>query len=79
MIRIGAPPNRVDFLNFLGSPEKELNWDDVVARSIRAELLDVEVAVLSREDFIESKRSAGRPKDLRDLADLAESTDRAEP
>jgi hypothetical protein len=36
-------------------------------------LEDIEVGMLSREDFIANKRAAGRPKDLLDLALLAEA------
>ena len=73
MIRLGAPPNRIDLLAFLGSPEDEMDFDASLSRAVDAQLLGVDVKVLSKEDFIASKRAAGRPKDLRDIAEIEES------
>lgn len=74
MIRLGAPPNRVDILNFLGAVGAELEFDVVRSRAASGELFGEEVHWLSREDFIASKRAAGRKKDLRDLEELEESS-----
>lgn len=75
MVRLGAPPNRIDLLSFLGSPEEEMDFDEVLARAPTAQLLGVEVMILSKEDFITAKRAAGRPQDLRDIAEIEESTE----
>lgn len=72
MIRLGAPPNRIDVLNFLGAPGAEMDFDAVAEKSIEVELMGVVVPIPSKEDFVRSKREAGRPKDLRDLAELEE-------
>ncbi|MFY9234423.1 MAG: DUF6036 family nucleotidyltransferase [Fimbriimonadaceae bacterium] len=69
MVRLGHPPHRVDITNFAG----ELEFDAAWGSRIEADFDGVVAHVLSREDFIKSKRSAGRPKDLRDLEEMGES------
>src|ERR1051325_1144499 len=66
MIRLGFPPNRIDILNF----GPNIPFEEVWSRSVPADLDGVAVPMISREDFIRSKRDAGRPKDLRDLEEL---------
>jgi hypothetical protein len=73
MIVLGAAPNRIDILSFLGAPEREMDFDKALSRAVTANLLGVEVLVLSKQDFIESKLGAGRPKDLRDVQEVEES------
>lgn len=68
MVRLGNPPNRIDLLNF----GAEIPFEEVFARSVSAELDGVSVNLISRADFIRSKRDAGRPKDLRDLESIGE-------
>ena len=72
MIVLGEAPNRIDILSFLGAPEREMDFDKALSRAVTANLLGVEVLVLSKQDFIESKLSAGRPKDLRDAQEVEE-------
>ncbi len=69
MIRLGFPPNRIDILNFGAC----LPFADVWNRHVEAQIDGVEVPMISREDFIRSKRDAGRSKDLRDLEELGEA------
>jgi predicted nucleotidyltransferase len=45
-------------------------YDELHARSTKAEILGVEVAVCSIEDLKAMKRAAGRTRDLADLEDL---------
>ena len=46
------------------------SYDDLRARSAKAEILGVEVAVCSIEDLKAMKQAAGRTRDLADLEDL---------
>ncbi|MBI3721574.1 MAG: hypothetical protein HY248_03395, partial [Fimbriimonas ginsengisoli] len=66
MIILGAAPQAADLLNFLGGVE----FDDAWRRKIRSNFEGLDLDFLCREDFIASKRAAGRPKDLADLAAL---------
>lgn len=69
MIRLGMPPNRIDLLNF----GADLPFEEVFSRRLVADLDGVPVPMISREDFIRSKRDSGRPKDFRDLEELGEN------
>ena len=68
MVVIGAAPNAVDILNTIAGLDFEGAWKN----RNTGELFGSEVNVLSKEDFIASKRAAGRKKDLLDLAILEE-------
>jgi hypothetical protein len=50
----------------------EIPFEEVWQKRLQAEMERVPVPMISREDFIRSKRDAGRPKDLRDLEELGE-------
>lgn len=69
MIRLGLPPNRVDLLNF----GPDLPFYEVWERRVSGELDGIQVNFISRDDFVKSKRDAGRTKDLYDLASIGES------
>jgi len=71
MIIVGNEPNRVDFLNFLSGLSFDEAWENRVEGTIQT----VPVYFLSKADYIKTKRAAGRPKDLADLA-LLEGSDR---
>lgn len=68
MIVLGNPPNQVDLLNFLTG----LKFDEAWENRIQTEVLGVSVQILSKEDYIKTKKATGRPKDLIDLALLQE-------
>ena len=70
MLRLGAPPNQVDILNFLGAIDAEMDFESVAARATTAEIAGEEVLVLSKADLIAAKRASGRPQDLADIAAL---------
>ncbi len=72
MIRIGAPPNQVDFLAFLGARDNEMSFEVCAERAPTGELFGVSVPFLRKEDFVASKQAAGRPKDVRDIEELKE-------
>lgn len=63
IIRIGAPPNMVDILNFAGNEPFAEVWN----RRVAGELNGVDVFFPSREDLTRMKRAAGRPQDLADI------------
>jgi hypothetical protein len=71
MIVVGNEPNRVDFLNFLSGLSFDEAWENRVEGTIQT----LPVYFLSKADYIKTKRAAGRPKDLADLA-LLEGSDR---
>ncbi len=68
MVVLGAAPQAVDILNEVTGLEFEAAWKN----RREGPLFGVKVQFLSREDFIQSKRAAGRSKDLADLALLEE-------
>lgn len=68
MVVLGAAPQAVDILNEVIGLEFEAAWNN---RRMGG-LFGVEVAFLSRDDFVRSKRAAGRGRDLADLALLEE-------
>jgi len=68
MIAIGARPFAVDFFNSI----KGLEFDEAWQNRVIGDLFGSQVAYLNLEDFIQSKKAAGRPKDLADLAILEE-------
>lgn len=71
MIVVGNEPNRVDFLNFLSGLSFDEAWENRVEGTIQT----LPVYFLSKADYIKTKRAAGQPKDLADLA-LLEGSDR---
>jgi predicted nucleotidyltransferase len=68
MVTLGAKPQAIDLLNFLGDDSFEEVW----SRRIEASISGVVVSVIGFEDFVRSKRAAGRPKDNADLALIEE-------
>jgi hypothetical protein len=68
MFRIGPPSAHVDVTTKIdGIGDFERAWE----RRSRGEFFGVPVGYLSLEDMQRTKRAAGRPKDLGDLAWLA--------
>lgn len=66
LIALGVPPNRIDFLNEIPG----LNFDEAFRRGSEADFAGSPVSIVSIEDLIASKRAAGRPQDLLDIARL---------
>lgn len=69
VFQIGLPPARVDILSGISGVE----FADAWSRRVLVSIEDVQVPVLSRQDFVANKRAAGRTKDLLDLALLEEA------
>lgn len=61
--QIGIEPNRIDVMMGVQGVTFKTAW----RRRIRTTYGEVRVYVLSREDLVRAKRSAGRPQDLLDL------------
>ncbi len=68
LITLGAAPSAVDMLNFLDG----LTFDEAWLSRVTGTLEGIGLQFLSFEHFVRSKRASGRPKDLADLALLAE-------
>ncbi|HEX9562421.1 MAG TPA: hypothetical protein VF981_00550 [Gemmatimonadaceae bacterium] len=64
--QIGLAPNRIDILTTIGG----VSFEDAWPRRTSVALWGLTVPVIGRDDLITSKRAAGRPRDLADLADL---------
>lgn len=70
IVQLGLSPYRVDlFTSLTGAPEFAIAWD----RRVVAEILGVTLPVISRTDFISTKRASGRLQDRADLEALGES------
>jgi predicted nucleotidyltransferase len=68
MLQLGHPPNRVDILTFLDGCDFNVAWP----RRQKATLQGREIDFVSLEDYIATKRTCGRAKDLDDLNRLRE-------
>lgn len=77
LIRIGVPPNQVDFLSFLGPVGGEYAFDELATRQVESNFYGVTARFPSAEDILASKLAANRPKDQGDIAQLKQLLDRA--
>ena len=68
IFQIGVVPSRVDILTTISG----VAFADAWTRRMVLTIEGVEVAVLSRADFVLNKRASGRPKDRIDLELLGE-------
>jgi hypothetical protein len=66
VFQIGVAPDRIDILTGVGGVEFEEAWQRRIEVSLWGQL----VPVIGRSDLILTKRAAGRPRDLADIADL---------
>jgi len=69
VFQIGVSPNRIDILTTIAGPSFEEAWP----RRSTVALWGLVVPVIGRGDLIWSKRAAGRPRDLADLAELEDA------
>jgi hypothetical protein len=69
VFQIGVPPSRVDILTGISGVTFEEAWPNRMEIAVAG----LSVAVIGRDDFVRNKRSAGRPKDLADIALLDEA------
>jgi hypothetical protein len=61
-------PNRIDLLTSIAG----VTFDDAWSRRTMVALWGLAVPVIGRDDLMKTKRAAGRPRDLADLAELEE-------
>jgi hypothetical protein len=73
MFRIGPPSAHVDVTTKI---DGIADFDRVWTRRSKGEFFGVPVGFLSLEDMLRTKRAAGRPKDIGDVAWLEEETAR---
>ena len=66
VFQIGVAPNRIDILTSVGG----VSFDEAWPRRSTVELWGMTVPVIGREDLVTTKRAAGRPRDLADVAEL---------
>ena len=68
VFQIGLPPGRIDILSGITG----VAFDEAWSRRVPVVVSGLGLAVLSKADFIANKMALGRPKDLADMALLAE-------
>ena len=68
MIVLGRKPSSVDLLNFLDGVEFEDAWKS----KVQGIVFGAATWIISKDDFIKTKRASGRKKDLLDLELLQE-------
>ena len=69
VIQLGFPPVRIELITSLGTAK----FDDLYEKKSAVRLGRVNTHVVSFEHLITSKKEAGRPKDMADLAALRKS------
>lgn len=70
MIQFGRPPNRIDLLSSLGSIAFATAWRRRVKEQLHLRRKKIPLPILSLDDLVQSKRDAGRHKDLDDVEHL---------
>lgn len=70
VFQIGVPPCRIDLLTTVSGVDFDSAWQN----RIQIRLDELSVDVIGLKDLIVNKRTAGRPKDLADLAVLMDSS-----
>lgn len=71
-------PTAVGDLDVLNGALGAAPYGDLRERAIEVEVRGTSVRVVSLDDLIAMKRAAGRPRDLRDIADLTGMEERSE-
>ena len=66
---MGQPPRRIDVLTSIDG----VDYASIAQGHVRARVGALEVPVIGLQELRRNKRAAGRPKDLLDLALLAEA------
>ena len=73
VVQFGHPPNRIALISGLQSVSFADAWERRVDETIMLGADSIPAFVLGRDDLLQSKRDAGRPKDLDDLQHLGNS------
>jgi predicted nucleotidyltransferase len=70
ILQYGRPPNRIDLVGQIAGVSFKSAWRRRVRDSLRVGRTNVPLPIIGLDDLILSKRAAGRPKDLDDVAHL---------
>lgn len=70
VLQFGRPPNRVDLLTSLGSVSFSKAWPRRQKEKLRIGAQSIALPIISLRDLLQSKRDAGRYKDLDDVEQL---------
>jgi hypothetical protein len=70
VVQFGRPPNRIDLIGTLGGVSFTRAWRRRVVEKIHVRPRAIPLPIISLEDLLESKRAAGRHKDLDDIEHL---------
>lgn len=74
VVQFGRPPNRIDLLNVLGTVDFKAAWRRRVKETLRlSSSRSVALPIIGLLDLLQSKRDAGRHKDLDDVEHLSSS------
>lgn len=76
VVQFGRPPNRVDLLSSLGSVSFARAWRRREEETMRTGTRRVTIPIIALPDLLQSKRDAGRHKDLDDIEHLMPSAAR---
>jgi hypothetical protein len=71
VVQFGRPPNRIDLLSSLGTVDFARAWRRRARERLKLGSRSIELPILSLEDLLQSKRDAGRHKDLDDIEHLS--------
>jgi hypothetical protein len=76
VLKLPTAAGDLDVVNgAIGAPP----YEDLRDRSIEVEVRGTRIRVASLDDLIAMKRAAGRPRDLRDIADLTDESEASPP
>jgi hypothetical protein len=70
VIQFGRPPNRIDLLSSAGTLPFERAWNERIQESMQVRGQTVPVWLIDLSGLRQTKRDAGRPKDIDDLEHL---------
>jgi hypothetical protein len=71
VLQFGRPPNRIDLINTLGTVAFAAAWRRRVLEKLRLRSVAIPLPIISLPDLLQSKRDAGRHKDLDDIEHLS--------
>ena len=66
ILRIGSPPLMVELINNVSGVTFQEIWD----RKVKGNYGEVTVPFISKNDLVITKKTAGRPQDIRDIEEL---------
>lgn len=68
VLQLGYPPVRIDIMTSIDG----VDFDEAFNNSLITNYGDIEIKIISKDDFIKNKRATGRHKDLADIEALGE-------